>query len=517
MEWWQSLEVEITALVSMVLLVVTIPWILLTKRDSTSAVAWCLLVFFVPIMGSLFFMLFGYQHIHRRLKKKRKHKKLFGLTHADLPSEASATRGADQPEVPWKGISALARRFGAFPVTTGNQICFYHEGNSAFEAGRQAIASAEHHVHLEFFIFQPDETGRVLLELLCEKAKQGVQVRLLYDAMGSYRLHRWTLQPLREAGGQCREFLPLNPLRRRIQVNMRDHRKILVVDGRVAFTGGLNIGDEYLGKVPRFGFWRDTHLRLEGPAVAHLQRVFAEGWDFAAEEDLRGPEYFPPPKIVASGWEGEAPAEPQTLRRPGSAGASRLGTSHRPLVTISDCTLQVIPSGPDMELKSIREIYFAAMLRARRRLWIASPYFVPDAGLRDALCLAGYLGIDVRLLCQHHPDKWIPFYAGRYYWSDVLAAGVKVYQYTKGMMHSKVVLVDGEWASVGTANLDNRSLYLNFEVNCLIYSPEAVTELEAAFRRDLTDSILLDPKVYARRPLSGRLVENACRLLSPVL
>jgi cardiolipin synthase len=273
----------------------------------------------------------------------------------------------------------------------------------------------------------------------------------------------------------------VNPLRRHIQINMRDHRKIVVVDGRVAFTGGLNIGDEYLGKVPRFGFWRDTHLRLEGPAVAGLQRIFIEGWDFALEEDLRGPEYFPPANANGS------------------------------------CMLQVVPSGPDMELKSIREIYFAAVLQARRRLWIATPYFVPDAGIRDALCLAGYLGIDVRLLCQYHPDKWIPFFAGRYYWSDVLAAGVKVYQYSKGMSHSKVVLVDGEWGSVGSANLDNRSLYLNFEANCLIYSRPAVAELEAAFRRDLADSILLDQKVFARRPLPARLVENACRLLSPVL
>ena len=488
MEWLHSLGVEITALVSMVLLVVTIPWILLTKRDSASAVAWCLLVFFVPIMGSIFFVLFGYQHIHRRLRKKRKHKKLFGLTHAGFPSEIAEQ--ADQPGALWKGMSALATRFGAFPISTGNHVCFYHEGSSALEAIREAIASARHHIHLEYFIFQPDETGRAMLGLLGEKAKQGVQVRLLYDAMGSYRLHRRTLQALRDAGGKCREFLPLNPLRRRIQVNMRDHRKILVVDGRVAFTGGLNIGDEYLGKVPRFGFWRDTHLRVEGPAVAGLQRLFVEGWDFAAEEDLRGPEFFPPLKAQSS--------TPQ--RSP-----------------LSSCTLQVIPSGPDMELKSIREVYFAAVLRAQQRLWIASPYFVPDAGLRDALCLAGYLGIDVRLLCQHHPDKWIPFFASRYYWSDVLAAGVKVYQYTKGMMHSKVMLVDGEWASVGTANLDNRSLHLNFEVNCLIYSPEAVEELEAAFRRDLADSVLLDPKVYARRPLPGRLVENACRLLSPVL
>ncbi len=481
MEWLQSLEVELTAILSVVLLVVTIPWVLLTKRDSTSAVAWCLLVFFVPIFGSIFFVLFGYQHIHRRLKKKRKHKKIFSLTHAALTSEVEAPGSADQPEERWKGISSLATRFGAFPVHGGNQVVFYHEGKSALEAIQEAIRSARHHIHLEYFILQPDETGRAMLELLALKAQEGVQVRLMYDAMGSRRLHRSILQPLREAGGRCAPFLPLNPLRRHIQVNMRDHRKIVVVDGRVAFTGGLNIGDEYLGKVPRFGFWRDTHMRVEGPAVGGLQRVFIEGWDFAMEEDLRGPEYFPPPKATGS------------------------------------CTVQVVPSGPDMELKSIREIYFAAVLQARRRLWIATPYFVPDAGLRDALCLAGYLGIDVRLLCQHHPDKWIPFFAGRYYWSDVLAAGVKVYQYSKGMSHSKVVLVDGEWGSVGSANLDNRSLYLNFEANCLIYSRSAVAELETAFRRDLADSILLDQKVFARRPLPARLVENACRLLSPVL
>jgi cardiolipin synthase len=499
MEWLHSLEVELTAILNIVLLVVTIPWVLLTKRDSTSAVAWCLLVFFVPIFGAIFFMLFGYQHIHRPLKKKRKHKKIFSLTHSPMSSEGGAGP-TGQPEESWKGISALATRFGAFPVCGGNQVTFYHEGNSAQKAILEAIRSARHHVHLEYFIVQPDETGRALLDLLIDKAKEGVQVRLMYDAMGSRRLHRGVLAPYRTAGGQCAPFLPLNPLRRHIQVNMRDHRKIAVVDGRIAFTGGLNIGDEYLGKVPRFGFWRDTHMRLEGPVVAGLQRIFIEGWDFAVEEDLRGPEYFPPPVVRGSPDAAQSPTE--GLPRPSP---------------LTNCTLQVVPSGPDMELKSIREIYFAAVLQARRRVWIATPYFVPDAGLRDALCLAGFLGIDVRLLCQFHPDKWIPLFAGRYYWSDVLAAGVKVYQYTKGMTHSKVVLVDGEWGSVGSANLDNRSLYLNFETNCLIYSRSAVAELETAFRRDLADSILLDPEVFARRPLPAQLVENASRLLSPVL
>jgi cardiolipin synthase len=480
LEWWHSLEVEVTAFITVGLMVVTIPWVLMTKRDSTSAVAWCLFIFFVPIFGSLLFVLFGYQHIQRPLRRKRKHKRIFGMTHSSPPAKQPEDP-LPVPEDSWRGMARLAEDFGAMPVQAGNQITFYHDGNSAIEAIREAIRSARHHIHMEYFIFEPDETGRSILELLTEKAREGVEVRLLLDAMGSRWLRRRLLKPLVAAGGKCREFLPLNPLRRRIQINMRDHRKITVVDGRVAFTGGLNIGDEYLGKSPRYGFWRDTHMRLEGPAVAELQRVFIEGWDFAAEEDLRGASYFPP------------------------------------LSSIGPLAVQVIPSGPDMELKSIRQIYFAAILRAQKRLWIASPYFVPDAGLRDALCLAGHLGIDVRLLCQFHPDKWIPFFAARYYWADVLEAGVKVYQYVHGMMHSKVVLVDGEWASVGTANLDNRSLYLNFEVNCLIYSAPAVAELETAFRTDLKDSILVERTAFSRRPLPARLVENACRLLSPVL
>jgi cardiolipin synthase len=179
--------------------------------------------------------------------------------------------------------------------------------------------------------------------------------------------------------------------------------------------------------------------------------------------------------------------------------------------------VQVVQSGPDAEYKSIRETYFAGILRARKRVWIASPYCVPDAGLRDALVLAGRSGLDVRFLGLFRPDKWVPFLAARFYWAELLEAGVKVYQYARGMMHSKFVLVDGEWASVGTANLDNRSLYLNFEVNCLVYDPAAVAELEGYFLDDLTWSVRLDPEVYARRPRIGRLAENAARLFSPVL
>jgi cardiolipin synthase A/B len=482
MTWLHAPGFQITFFVNAVLMCVTIPCILMTKKDSTSAVAWCLLVFFLPFAGSLLFLLLGYQHVYRPLKRKREHKEEFRI--ADALAFGQAIPGqavTDEPDYSWQGMARLAQRFGAFPNTCGNDLRFYYEGRSALEAIHQAVAAARHHVHVEYFIIQPDATGRGLLALLSQKAREGVEVRVLYDAMGSHRLHRTTLAELRAAGGKCSVFLPLNPFRRRIQVNMRNHRKLVIVDGQVGFTGGLNVGDEYLGKNPRFGYWRDTHLRLEGPAVASLQRVFIEDWDFAAEEDLHASSYFP---------ERATP-----------------GTT----------TVQVVHSGPDQEHNSVRETYFAAVLRARHRLWISTPYFVPDAGLLDALRLAGCQGVDVRILCQHHPDKWIPFFAGRYYWGEMLAAGVKVYQYTRGMMHAKVVLVDGEWASVGTANFDNRSLHLNFELNCLVSSPERVAELEHAFLEDLQFSIRLERQVFAQRPMVGRVVENACRLLSPVL
>jgi cardiolipin synthase len=495
MSWWRIFEqwellTTVGTLLGPLLTVASVAFVLVTKRNPTSAVAWCLFIFFLPLIGPFFFFLFGYQHVYRPLSRKRRHKKFFQRKH--FPARPDTTSGPPEPQgtavdtsgvasASWQDLHNLAQRLGAFPAMSGNHMALYHHGEPAFDAMLEAIRSARHHIHLETFIFQPDDLGRVFLDALAQKAREGVEVRLLYDAMGSHRLHRNLLQPLRAAGGKCCFFLPLNPFRRRIQVNMRNHRKILVIDGEVGFIGGLNIGDEYLSKSRRFGFWRDTHLKLEGPAVAGLQRVFAEDWDFAAVEDLQDRRYFPVP--VARG----------PLR------------------------VQVVESGPDREQKAIREIYFAAILRARQRVWIASPYFVPDEGLLDAIRLAGYLGVDVRLLGLFHPDKWIPFFAGRYYWKDVLDAGVKVYQYTKGMMHSKVILVDGEWASIGTANLDIRSLHLNFEVNCLVHSADVVAELEEAFRHDLTTAIRLDRHVFSRRPFAGRLLDNACRLLSPVL
>jgi cardiolipin synthase len=326
-----------------------------------------------------------------------------------------------------------------------------------------------------------DGTGQRVVDLLTEKARQGVQVRLLYDAVARFRLRRRMLRPLREAGARIDTFLPVTLAPFQFRVNLRNHRKITVIDGKAGFTGGMNIGDEYLGKNAYFGYWRDTFLKLEGPAVAGLQRIFAQDWDFASGEALNGDAYFPDP------------------------------------VPAGEHTVQVIESGPDQEVNSIRQVYIAAILAAGERVWIASPYFVPDVGLLDALRLARYRGVDVRLLTLLKPDHYLPFYASHYYFEDMLKVGAKVYQYAKGMMHSKMLLIDGQWGMVGSANLDNRSLHLNFEAACLLHSPELVAELENAYRHDLRDAVRLDEQKFAERRFLARLAENACRLLSPTL
>jgi cardiolipin synthase len=477
--FWQDIA-GWAVLLNLVLTALTLVWVLHLKREPMSAIAWSLAVIMLPFLGPVLFALFGYQTIHRRIVRRRRRR----TAYTKLVDAPAAVGRGEVPELRrrWRPVALLAHHGDGFPVSAGNRVTFYHHGGPAYDAMLEAIRGAQHHVHIEFFIFRPDDSGRRFVEALTAAAKRGVEVRFLYDAVGSYILSSRMFRDFRTAGGRVVAFLPLlNPFNR-ARINLRNHRKILVVDGRTAFTGGLNIGDEYLGKHPKFGYWRDTHFKVEGPGAESLQRVFLEDWYFAAEEAVSGPAYFP--------------------RQPEPVGST---------------LLQVVHSGPDAEYKAIRETYFAGILRARKRVWIASPYCVPDAGLRDALLLAGRSGLDVRFLGLFRPDKWLPFLAARYYWAELLEAGVRVYQYARGMMHSKYVLVDGEWASVGTANLDNRSLYLNFEVNCLLYDPAAVAELERAFLDDLNWSVRLDPDVYASRPYISRLAENAARLFSPVL
>lgn len=473
-DYWPQLAAVISVM-DVALILVFLPWVLLSKKDATATVAWSLLVLFVPLLGAFLFWGFGYNYLlHRvrhtrgeRVGRRKQHPHPDGPPHPTEPDKLE--------------LGELAERVNAYPARFGNALTVYHETEHAYNALLEAIAGARQYVHLEYFILRSDATGNRLLDLLAEKAKQGVEVRLLYDAMGSLHLKNRSLRALLESGGRASAFLPLNPFHSLVRINLRNHRKITVVDGRIGFTGGMNIGDEYLGKSSAFGYWRDSFVRVEGPAVADLQRVFAEDWEFTCHETLLEAKYAPPQSDAGN------------------------------------VCVQIADSGPDQEVNTIREIYFLAIIGARRRLWISTPYLVPDSGLLDALRAARYRGVDVRILTLLRPDHYISYYAGLYYAADLLSYGVKIYLYRKGMMHAKLVMADGRWGMVGSANLDNRSLHLNFEVGCILHDAEQIAQLEAVYQRDLEDAVPLDQKSLEARSLASRVLENACRLFTPAL
>jgi cardiolipin synthase len=473
-DYWPHIAAVFSVL-NIALILVFLPWVLLSKKDATATVAWCLLILFVPLLGALFFWGFGYNYLLHRVRHQRGERSGHRKQH---PQPDTPSQQIDRGEY---DLGELAERVNAYPLRRGNALTVYHETEHAFNALLDAVAAAVQYVHLEYFIFRSDATGNRLLELLAHKAKDGVEVRLLYDAMGSLHLKGRSLRPLLEAGGSVAAFLPLNPLHSLIRVNLRNHRKITVVDGRIGFTGGMNIGDDYLGKNSALGYWRDSFVRLEGPAVADLQSVFRSDWEFVRNETL-APEKYAPPQPEAG-----------------------------------DVCVQIADSGPDQEINTIREIYFLAIISARRRLWISSPYLVPDNGLFDALRAARYRGVDVRILTLLRPDHYISYYAGLYYAADLLTYGVKIYLYRKGMMHAKMMMVDGRWGMVGSANLDNRSLHLNFEIGCTLHDAKQVAQLEEVYQRDLDDAVPLDRKILEERSLVSRALENACRLFTPAL
>ena len=476
-ESWQW-AISSLAIVDALVVLITIPIVMSVKKEATSAVAWCLFIVFVPIFGCALLC-------HIRVSEHLSSAEEEEAASQALPTEPKAPAVEDDlahevANAGYEGLARIAAELGATDQIAGNNVTFFHSGQPAFDAIIAAIESAKHHVHLEFFIYRADETGKRLFDLLARKSREGVEVRILVDSIGSHKLRWWQLRDVRNAGVNVAVFLPMR-LFKRTHVNLRNHRKIVVVDGKTAFTGGMNIGNEYLGEDKTLGYSRDTFLRVEGPAVDPLQRIFVEDWDFSTGESLKGTRYFPP--IKSQG----------------------------------DVTMQVMASGPDMEIWPIRELYFTAAVKAQKRLWVVSPYFVPDQGLRDALRSAARSGVDVRLIIPEEADHYLAHYAGSYYLPDMMQAGVKVFLYTKGFLHAKMVLVDDEWASVGTANFDNRSLLLNFETTCLFHTPTVVRELEATIEKDLRDSMQLDPVKFAKRPITSRLMENFCRLFAPVL
>ncbi len=446
-----------------------IPAVLARRREPSVTLAWLLGLLLLPAVGVALFLVFGRGNV-RRLARPRQ-RLLAGRRDAAEPADLEAVDLAIRP------LALAAWKAAAAPVRGGNRVGVLVNANEAYPAKLAAIEEATRTLDLAYYIFRPDRTGALFRDALIAAARRGVRVRLLLDAVGADRFSGGFFRPLRAAGAEVRYFLPISPLRA-WTLNLRNHRKILAVDRRIGFTGGINIGDEYLD-AGGLGRWRDTHVRLEGPAVADLASVFDDDWAYTL---------------------GKAPEPPGALPEP--AGES---------------LVQILPSGPEDRGEGIYQIYFAAFASARRTIDITTPYFIPDQAIAVALVSAALRGVRVRLLVPDQNNQRLAALAARSYFDELLDAGVEIWRYTPGMIHAKTVVIDGAWASVGTANMDVRSFRLNFEVNGLLFGGAGTARLAEVFERDLAESDRLDPGLFRRRSLWWRAAEGGARLLSPIL
>jgi cardiolipin synthase len=474
-----------TGLVAVDLLIVLllVPRIVAQRRESAATLAWVFFILLVPLGGAVAYHLFGTRRLRKRVRRRVNARARVAPAAARVDAALRAFafdpagHEADEP-----GDNGLAERIfavGRSTATTGNDVLLLPEGPQAFAALERAIGEARHHVHALFYIFKPDETGRALLALLAARARAGVQVRLLVDAVGSLELRPSDTRALRDAGGSVAEFLPVNVLAKPFSVNFRNHRKVVVVDGREAFTGGMNVGDEYRGRKTPQGPWRDLLLRLRGPAALRLQEIFVDDWHYATGEECFDPRYFPPPE------------------RPGRV------------------VVQVVESGPDSSHESIHHSFFSAITGARQRVWLTTPYFIPDVSIFVALTTAALRGVDVRLLLPGVSDHRLVLYAGQSHYDELLAAGVRIFEFRQGFLHAKALVVDHAWTALGSANMDMRSFRLNWEANVVAYDAQIARAVALDFLRDCEQAVEVKRPVVRTRWRRAR--EAASYLLSPLL
>ncbi len=454
--------------------------LILERRSPAATLAWLLALLFMPYFGFLVYLLFGPRRLHRRRRRYgRARERLIQSTRDLRPDQAIPRHFPDAGLA--RQLALLLERVGQGAPVPAAGVTLLETGDACFESIEAAIAAATHHIHLEYYLWTPDRIGARLRDLLAAKARAGVRVRLLLDAIGSDRANRRFLRPLRDAGVQVAWFNPIGLRRLRLRyVNFRTHRKIVVCDGKVGFTGGINVSDAHSDVHNGPDAWRDTHLRIEGEPVHRLQFIFLEDWYFATDQAPFEPEFFPRFAATAGPW------------------------------------LQIVESGPDNDRHAIAKLYFAAITGAQQQLLLATPYFVPSEALTAALVTAALRGVEVRVLAPRQSDSRLVSAAARSYYDELVGAGVTIYEYGPPMLHAKLLVVDERIATVGSANFDNRSLALNFEAIAVLYDAGLAGQLARGFAIDLRRANRY-VKPGRRATLSQRLGESTARLLSPLL
>ena len=472
-----------------VILVIVCMRIIYDTRSHTKTLAYLVFAIFVPIVGIGFYLMFG---INYRKRKLYSHKLVENDALAKKLGEeifrySKTTLDKSKTDVKeFKELALMLLKDNRSPLTANNNVKLLVNGEKKFPDVLEAIKEAKDHIHIEYYIYDDDETGTQVSEALIQKAKEGVTVRFMYDDFGSRSIRKRMIKKLKESGVKVFPFYKVHFILFANRLNYRNHRKIIVIDGRIAFVGGINVADRYVNSEKKKKlFWRDTHLRIEGPGVRYLQYIFLCDWNFCSKEVVQ-----PSVKLFPS---------PDTLPVKGKK------------------VVQIASSGPDSDIPTILYSMLQGINLAEKEVLIATPYFIPGDSIMDSLQAAALGGVKIILMVPGKSDSHLVNLAARSHYAVLLKAGVEVYMYRKGFLHSKTMVVDRKVSIVGTANMDYRSFDLNFEVNAIVYDTEFSEELAKVFFEDLKEAERVDPKLWNNRPVSIQLLEKTAGLLSPVL
>lgn len=480
---WKSMPNLVTILYFLTVVFIAI-LIILENRNPEKTISWILVLVLLPFAGVVIYLFFGQEYRKTKMFSRKGLKdleRLRNLTMEQLDNlTASNFETSEKLNAKKRLMNLLLSNSNAI-LTNDNEVQILRNGEETFPEIFKTIEQAKHHIHLEYYIIEDDRIGNRLRELLIKKAEEGVKVRLIFDDVGSWKLRKKFIRSMSEAGIRIDCFMKVRFPMLTSRVNYRNHRKIMVVDGTTAFVGGLNFADRYLDGKPGIGAWRDTHLKVIGGGATALQIIFMADWYFVSKEILKGDEYF----------------------KPFESGSGKL--------------VQMVASGPDSDWESISQAYFTAISSATESVYISTPYLMPTSDIVTALKTSALGGIDVRIIVPGISDAITPKWGTNSYIEELLDAGVKVYFYRAGFIHSKVIIADGIFSSVGTANLDFRSLETNFEVNAMIYDEEIAQILTKQFLDDQSKSELILLDEWRKRPRINKIKESFSRILSPML
>lgn len=459
--------------------------LILENRDPDKTIAWILVMIFLPVVGFIIYFYLGQNWKKKRIISYFQTAVLssFLRKKAYYTKDISPVieKGEIKTEMEKKIVECIKRSVD-FGITTRNNVEFYFNGADKFNALISELKKAKKYIHMEYYRVIDDKYGRMIRDILIEKASKGIEVKALFDFYGSFMFLRKYQVAMQKAGVDIHSFF--NPLRlfNHYKTNYRTHRKLVIIDGRKAFIGGMNVSEDYVTGGKRFDAWKDMHLKVEGEAVYQLQTIFLYDWYLNRKKSIIDKKYYP--KVSCN-------------------------TCHS--------IVQAVYSGPESPFESIKQTYFIMISNASKSIWIATPYFIPDESLTMALKNAALGGVDVKVIVPSKHDHYIPFHASRTYFEDLMKAGVEFYEFTAGFMHAKCFIADSTVASIGSANLDTRGMLVNFEANVVLYSKDDVEKLSSEFKRMLSLSRKIDLEKFKKRPIHIKLQQSIARLFSPIL